>query len=67
MPTQEPLTHVLACVPPVLCSTLSSFMCQLTSLDAVHAPQLAALPAPALHMRVQHELLTNNTMETADP
>jgi len=67
MLTQEPLAHILACALPVLQSTLSSFMCWFTSLNAVHAPQLAALPAPALHMRVQHELLTNDMMETADP
>jgi conserved oligomeric Golgi complex subunit 6 len=49
---QEPLAHVTACAPPALRSALSSFAHWLASLDAVHAPRLAALTAPALHARV---------------
>ena len=41
-----------ACAPPALRNTLSSFARWLASLDAVHAPRLAALSAPALHARV---------------
>jgi hypothetical protein len=51
-PTQEPLAHVPACAPPTLRSALTSFAHWLASLDAVHAPRLAALTAPALHARV---------------
>ncbi|KAI0253558.1 oligomeric Golgi complex subunit 6 [Lactifluus subvellereus] len=51
-PSHEPLAHVAACAPPALRSALSSFARWLASLDAVHAPRLAALTAPALHARV---------------
>ncbi|KAF8470455.1 oligomeric complex COG6 [Russula ochroleuca] len=51
-PEDEPLAHVPACDPSTLRSTLASFAHWLTSLDAVHAPRLAALTAPALHARV---------------
>ena len=51
-PAQEPLARVPACTPPTLRSALTSFAHWLASLDAVHAPRLAALTAPALHARV---------------
>ncbi|KAI0280541.1 oligomeric complex COG6 [Russula aff. rugulosa BPL654] len=51
-PDDEPLAHVPACAPPTLGSALTSFAHWLASLDAVHAPRLAALTAPALHARV---------------
>ncbi|KAF8486745.1 oligomeric complex COG6 [Russula emetica] len=51
-PDDEPLAHVPACAPPTLRSALTSFAHWLASLDAVHAPRLAALTAPALHARV---------------
>jgi hypothetical protein len=43
---------VLACTPPALRAALSAFAHWLASLDAVHAPRLAALTAPFLHARV---------------
>lgn len=51
-PIQEPLAHVPACAPSALRNALTSFAHWLASLDAVHAPRLAALTAPALHARV---------------
>jgi hypothetical protein len=51
-PDDEPLAHVPACAPSTLRSALTSFAHWLASLDAVHAPRLAALTAPALHARV---------------
>jgi len=51
-PDDEPLAHVPACAPPTLRGALTSFAHWLASLDAVHAPRLAALTAPALHARV---------------
>ncbi|KAI9452165.1 oligomeric complex COG6 [Russula earlei] len=51
-PSDEPLAHVPACAPSALRGALSSFARWLASLDAVHAPRLAALSAPALHARV---------------
>ncbi|KAI0284845.1 oligomeric complex COG6-domain-containing protein [Russula brevipes] len=50
-PLNEPLAHAPACAPSALRGTLSSFAHWLASLDAVHAPRLAALTAPALHAR----------------
>lgn len=41
-----------ACAPPALRGALSAFAHWLASLDAVHAPRLAALTAPFLHARV---------------
>jgi hypothetical protein len=43
---------VPACTPPALRAALSAFAHWLASLDAVHAPRLAALTAPFLHARV---------------
>jgi hypothetical protein len=43
---------VPACMPPALRAALSAFAHWLASLDAVHAPRLAALTAPFLHARV---------------
>lgn len=48
----EPLSLVPACTPAALRSGLSAFAHWLASLDAVHAPRLAALTAPFLHARV---------------
>jgi hypothetical protein len=39
-------------MPPALRAALSAFAHWLASLDAVHAPRLAALTAPFLHARV---------------
>ena len=49
---QEPLSLVPACAPAALRAALSAFSRWLASLDAVHAPRLAALTAPFLHARV---------------
>ena len=49
---QEPLSLVPACTPPALRASLTAFAHWLASLDAVHAPRLAALTAPFLHARV---------------
>lgn len=49
---QEPLSLVPACTPAALRGALSAFAHWLASLDAVHAPRLAALTAPFLHARV---------------
>lgn len=49
---QELLSLVPACTPPALRAALSAFAHWLASLDAVHAPRLAALTAPFLHARV---------------
>ncbi|KAH9032506.1 oligomeric complex COG6 [Lactarius hengduanensis] len=48
----EPLSLVPACAPAALRGALSAFAHWLASLDAVHAPRLAALTAPFLHARV---------------
>ncbi|KAF8258917.1 oligomeric complex COG6-domain-containing protein [Lactarius quietus] len=47
-----PLSLVPACTPSALRAALSAFAHWLASLDAVHAPRLAALTAPFLHARV---------------
>lgn len=49
---QEPLSLVPACTPAALRGALTAFAYWLASLDAVHAPRLAALTAPFLHARV---------------
>ncbi|KAF8267909.1 oligomeric complex COG6-domain-containing protein [Lactarius quietus] len=51
-PAQVPLSLVPACTPSALRAALSAFAHWLASLDAVHAPRLAALTAPFLHARV---------------
>jgi len=48
----EPLSLVPACTPAALRGALTAFAHWLASLDAVHAPRLAALTAPFLHARV---------------
>ncbi|KAH9066222.1 oligomeric complex COG6 [Lactarius vividus] len=47
----EPLSLMPACAPAALRGALSAFAHWLASLEAVHAPRLAALTAPFLHAR----------------